>query len=53
MMNEGFKDDWKKLMEDASKPVYGTCKLIHLLKIILILNLLTMHGWTNASVDEF
>ena len=29
MMNEGFKDGWHKLMEDASKPVYGTCKLSH------------------------
>ena len=52
MMNEGFKDDWQKLLEDASKPVYGTCKLSHLSTIILILNLQTVHGWTNASVDE-
>jgi hypothetical protein len=52
MMNEGFKDDWKKLMEDASKPVYGTCKLSHLTTIVLILNLQIVHGWTNESVDE-
>ena len=39
MMNEGFKDDWQKLLEDASKPVYGTCKLSHLETIIIILNL--------------
>ena len=52
MLNEGFKDDWQKLLEDASRPVYGTCKLIHLSTIILILNLQTVHGWTNASVDE-
>ncbi len=47
MMNEGFKDDWKKLMEDASKIVYGTCLLSHLATIILILNLKIVHGWTN------
>ncbi len=52
MMNEGFKDDWHKLMEDASKPVYGTSKLSHLSTILLILNLQTVHGWTNESVDE-
>ena len=39
MMNEGFKDDWHKLMEDASKPVYGTSNLSHLSTILLILNL--------------
>ena len=39
-------------MENASKHVYGTCKLSHLSTIILILNLQTVHGWTNASVDE-
>ena len=52
MMNEGFKDDWLKLMEDASKHVYGTCKLSHLTTIILILNLQIVHGWTNESVDD-
>ena len=36
----------------ASKPVYGTCRLSHLTPILLILNLQTMHGWTNDSVDE-
>lgn len=52
MMNGGFKDDWHKLMEDASKHVYGTSKLSHLSTILLILNLQTVHGWTNESVDE-
>ena len=52
MMNERFKDDWHKLMEDASKPVYGTCKLSHLTTILLILNLQVVHGWTNESVNE-
>jgi hypothetical protein len=52
MMNEGFKNDWHKLMEDASKPMYGTCKLSHLTIILLILNLKTVHGWTNESVEE-
>ena len=51
-MNEGFKDDWNKLMEVASKPMYGTYRLIHLKKILLILNFQTVHGWTNDSVDE-
>ena len=52
MMNEGFKDDWHKLMEDASKPVYGTSKLSHLSTILLILNLQIVHGWKNERVDE-
>jgi hypothetical protein len=52
MLNEGLKDDWNKLMEDASKPVYGTCKLSHLTTILLILNLQVVHGWKNESVDE-
>ena len=52
MMNEGFKDEWQKLMEDALKPVYGTCNLSHLTTILLILNLQVVHGWTNESVDE-
>ena len=52
MLNEGFKDDWQKLMEDASKPVYDTCKFSHLTTILVLLNLQTMHGWTNESVDE-
>ena len=43
MMNEGFKDDWKKLMEGASKPVYGTSKFSHLTTILVLLNLQTMH----------
>ena len=37
-------------MEDISKPVYGTYS--HLTTILLILNLQTVHGWTNDSVDE-
>ena len=52
MFNEGLKGDWKKLMEDASKLVYGTCKLSNLTTILLILNLQAMHGWTNKSVNE-
>ena len=52
MLNEGFKDDWQKLMEDASKPVYDTCKFSHLTTILVLLNLQTVHGWTNESVDE-
>lgn len=52
MFNEGFKDDWHKLMEDASKPMYGTCNLNHLTTIILILNLQALHGWRNESVEE-
>jgi hypothetical protein len=39
-------------MDGASKLVYGTCKLNHLLTILLIINLQAMHGWTNESVDE-
>ena len=52
MMNEGFKDDWHKLMEDASKPMYGTCNFSHLTTICVLLNLQIVHGWTNESVDE-
>ena len=52
MLNEGFKDDWQKLMEDASKPVYDTCKFSHLTTILVLLNLQTVHGWKNESVDE-
>ena len=52
MLNEGLNCDQNKLTGDALKPVYGTCKLSHLSTIILILNLQTVHGWTNASVDE-
>ena len=52
MMNEGFKDDWHKLMEDASKPVYGTYRLSHLTTILLILNFQMVQGWTNDIVDE-
>ena len=51
MMNEGFKDDWQKLMEGALKLVYGTCKLSHLIAILLILNLQAMHCWKNESVE--
>jgi hypothetical protein len=29
MFNEDFKDYWHKLMENASKPMYGTCELSH------------------------
>ena len=52
MLNEGFKDDWQKLMEDASKPVYDTCKFSHLTTILVLLNLQIVHGWTNESVDD-
>ena len=52
MLNDGFNDGWHKLVEDASKLVYGTYKLSYLLTILLILNFQTMHGWTNESVDE-
>ena len=52
IMNGGFKDNWHKLMEDASKPMYGTCRLSHLTTILLILNLKMVHGWKNDSVDE-
>ena len=44
MLNEGFKDDWQKLMEDASKHVYGTCKFNYLTTILLLLKLQTVHG---------
>jgi hypothetical protein len=39
MLNEGLKGDWNKFMEDASKPMYGACKLSNLTTILLILNL--------------
>ena len=39
-------------MEDASKPMYDTCKFIHLTTIIVLLNLQIVHGWTNESVDD-
>jgi hypothetical protein len=52
MLEEGFKDDWHKLMEDASKLVYGSFKLSHLTTILLILNLQVVHGWIDESVDE-
>ena len=52
MLNDGFNDDWHKLVEDASKLVYGTYKLSYLSTIFLIINFQTMHGWTNESVDE-
>ena len=53
MLNDGLNDDWHKLVEDASKLVYGTYKLSYLLTIqVLILNFQTMDGWTNESVIE-
>ena len=52
MLNEGFKDVWKNLMEDASKPMYDTCKFSHLTTILVLLNLQIVHGWTNESVDD-
>ena len=52
MMNEGFKVDWQKLMKGTSKPMYGTCKLSHLITILLILNLQANHRWKNESVDD-
>ena len=52
MLNEGFKDDWQKFMEDASKPVYDTCKFSHLTTILVLLNLQTVHGWIIESVDD-
>ena len=52
MLNEGFDDVLQKLMEDASKPMYGTCKFRHLTTILVILNLQTVHDWTNESVDD-
>ena len=39
-------------MENTSKLVYGTCKLSHLITILLIINLKTIYGWKNDSVDE-
>ena len=44
MMSEAFKDDWKKLMEDDSKPVYGPCKFSNLTTILVLLNLKTVCG---------
>ena len=52
MINHGFKDVWNKLIEDASKYMYGTFRLSHLTTILIILNLQTVHGWKNDSVDE-
>ena len=47
MLNEGFKDDCQKLMEDASKHVYGTCKFSHLTTMLVLLNLQKVHSWKN------
>ena len=52
MLNESLNNDWAKSMEDALKPVYVNCKLIHLKTILQILNLQVVHGWKNESVDE-
>ena len=39
-------------MEDASKPVYGTCKFSHLTTIIVLLNMQMVHGWRNEAVND-
>lgn len=52
MLNEGLNSDWNKLMEDALKPMYGTCKLIHFTTILEILNFQVLHAWAFESVDE-
>lgn len=51
MLKEGLNGVWNKLMEGTLKPMYGTCKLIHLTTIHQIFILKAMHGWKNESVD--